>query len=221
MKPCSGLKTGKIGVTSADGPDMKHLLLWVILLSSLSLLSAQNLSGGLVLGFNASQVDGDNDGGFRQIGPSVGGFVQYGLGDRLVLQPEIVFEQLGSVAKGGGFGIRTTHISVPILLSTEIPIDFGDGDREVIVQAGPVIGILLGAKDIFTGVDFSPAYRNSDLRAVAGIGLGFSERWSVVGRYGYSIISFLGAGSRPAYLRTGAPGLFHHYVNFSLRYHLG
>ena len=163
----------------------------------------QNFSGGLVLGFNASQVDGDNDGGFRQIGPSVGGFVQYELGDKLLLQPEIVFEQLGSVAKGGGFGIRTTHISIPIMLSTEIPIDFGDGDRNITLQAGPVKGNLLGAKDNFRGTDNSDTYRKPDLRAAAGASWQFSDRWALVGRYGYSVISFLDGGSRPAYLRTG------------------
>ncbi|MEM7368966.1 MAG: porin family protein [Bacteroidota bacterium] len=183
-------------------------------------LMSQNLSGGLILGFNTSQVDGDADGGFRQIGPVLGGFVNYPLTQKMDLQTELIFEQLGSVSKGRFFAIRTSHISVPILATFPLDIDLGDEKRRLAFQAGPVIGILLGAKDGVSGTDFSTVYRQTDLRVQAGAGYHVSNRWELVLRYGYSVYSFLKGGANPTYLRPGAPGLYHHYVQFSFRYGL-
>ena len=63
------------------------------------LANAQNLNGGIAIGLNGSQVDGDADLGFRKAGLSIGGYVQYSLGESLNLRPEIRFEQLGSRSK--------------------------------------------------------------------------------------------------------------------------
>lgn len=202
---------------------MRTLIIFVCLLTLLGVchLSGQNLSGGIVLGFNTSQVDGDSDGGFRQIGPAVGAYVSYPLSDRMHLQPEILFEQLGSVSKGRFFAIRTSHISVPILLTFPLELDLGDRGQEIELQVGPVVGILLGAKDAVSGTDYSAVYRNPDFRMVAGAGFGLSDRWQALLRYGYSLISFLPGGTTNSFIRPGAAGLYHHYVHLSFRYRLG
>lgn len=195
------------------------LPLWLICFS-FGWSHGQNLDGGIVFGFNASQVDGDADGGFRQVGPVLGGYVSYPISSRMDLQAELIFEQLGSVSKGRFFAIRTSHISLPLLLTYPLEIDLGEEKRQLAFQAGPVIGTLLGAKDGVSGTDFSTVYRNFDLRVLAGAGYQFKNRWNVFLRYGYSIISFLKGGNTPTYLRPGAPGLYHKYVQFSLQYDL-
>lgn len=183
-------------------------------------VAAQNLGGGLALGFNASQVDGDAVGGFRQIGFSLGGFVTYPLNDQLHLQPEIIFDQLGSRDRNGFFSLRTTHISVPLLLAYDLPLDLGDGEQRIMLEAGPVVGILLAARDQNTGADYTNTYTNPDFRAVIGGEYRFTDRWAFHMRWGYSIVSFLRSGPRPIYLSINAPGLYHHYVQFSMRYYL-
>ena len=201
--------------------QFRPIFLFAAFLFLINLSWSQNLSGGIIFGLNASQVDGDSDGGFRQVGPVLGGYVSYPLSDKLQLQPEIIFEQLGSVSKGRFFAIRTSHISVPVLLSYPIEIELEDGNRQLELQAGPVIGILLGAKDGVSGEDFSTTYRSTDIRAVAGGTYQIAERWKLSLRYGYSVISFLKTGTNPNILRPGAPGLYHHYVQLSFRYGLG
>lgn len=183
-------------------------------------IQGQNLGGGLSLGFNASQVDGDGVGGFRQVGLSLGGFVYYDLSDRLRFQPEVLFDQLGSRDRGGFFSLRTQHITVPLLLSLQVPVDLGNGLHDIHFEAGPALGVLLMGRDNYTGADYSATYRNPDLRVLGGFGYDLSARWAFHLRYGYSAISFLRTGNRPIYLRPDAPGLYHHYVTFSLRYHL-
>lgn len=197
-------------------------LLFLLLCLGLALpLPAQNLGGGLILGFNASQVDGDAVGGFRQFGLSGGAFVTYELGDQLHLQPEILYDQLGSRDRGGFFSLRTTHISVPVLLAYTLPMDLGSGAQDITLEAGPVIGILLVARDNNSGADYTNTYTNPDFRAVVGGEYRFSDRWAFHMRWGYSIVSFLRSGPRPIYLSINAPGLYHHYVQFSMRYYLG
>ena len=80
---------------------MKKLILSICFLFILCSLSAQNLGGGLHIGLNGTQVDGDNSAGFNRAGLVVGGFVSYAVSDNFELQPELQFEQLGSANDGG------------------------------------------------------------------------------------------------------------------------
>lgn len=171
------------------------------------------------VGLNASQVDGDLVAGFGKAGLVLGGFVTYELSDRLTLQPEILFEQLGSATQVTGLLLNTNHISVPILLQATIPVDWGNGEQNIQLQAGPVIGILLSAQD--QNRDLTAALNRTDIRAVAGVGYRFTDRWSLLVRWGYSALSFVPTNSTIGQLLApGRSGLFHHYFNFSLRYHL-
>lgn len=182
---------------------------------------AQNLGGGIALGANFSQIDGDTDAGFRQVGLSAGGFVRYQLNDKFFLQPEIIYDQLGSRQRQGFFVIRSHHISLPLLVTTNLGLELSEGRRAIQLEAGPVIGILLGASERLSGEDQTRIYRNPDLRIVGGGSYRFSERWSINLRYGYSIISFLRPNPASNFpLDPNRRGLYHQYVNFSLRLHL-
>ena len=107
---------------------MNRILL-ILLLSPLVAVS-QNFGGGGILGANFSQIDGDTDAGFRQVGLYAGGYVRYELNKRFFLQPEITYEQLGSRQRQGFFAIRSHHISIPLLITTNLGIDLGDETRK-------------------------------------------------------------------------------------------
>ena len=88
-------------------------------------------------------------------------------------------------------------------------------------RSRPVIGILLGASERISGDDQSTIFRNPDFRVVFGGTYRFSDRWSFNVRYGYSIVSFLRRNPPNTFpLDASRGGLFHNYVNLSLRYHL-
>ncbi|RMG31113.1 MAG: hypothetical protein D6730_01685, partial [Bacteroidetes bacterium] len=142
-----------------------------LLLCCLMLLAApahsQNVGGGLILGLNASQIDGDRFAGFQKAGLNIGGFVYYAFSPSLRLQPEIVFEQLGS-ANEQELIIKMNYISVPVLLNITVPLTIGASEQPIEVHAGPVIGILLKATN-FLGDDQTDFFDNTDLRGVVGV----------------------------------------------------
>ena len=191
---------------------MKKLLLLGLLMVGCNLY-AQNVGGGLVLGFNASQVDGDEFRGFNKAGYSVGGFVTYKFTEQFALQPEILIEQLGS-ANQQQLIVQTTSASIPILGNFTVPLDLGESVHEIKVVAGPVIGVLLSARDF--NVDITDRLKRMDYRVVAGIAYRLG-RASLGIRYGYSLNTFAKGTSNVGLFLSGP---YHHYVNFSIRWHL-
>ncbi|MEZ4829459.1 MAG: porin family protein [Bacteroidia bacterium] len=192
---------------------MKNIGLLFLFIGLACGLYAQNLGGGLVAGFNASQVDGDNSRGFNKAGFSLGGFVTYPLNDRFSLQPEILIEQLGS-ANQQQLIVTTTQADVPILLTANVPIELGETTQEIQIVAGPVVGVLLGARDF--NVDITNQLKRVDFRILAGIGYRLGRAGLGI-RYGYSLNTFAKGTYNVGLFLTGP---YHHYVNFSLRWYI-
>jgi hypothetical protein len=193
------------------------LLCWCLPLA----LPAQTFGGGLLAGLNISQIDGDQDLGFRQPGMFLGGFLTYRLKERVALQPEIVFEQLGSRDRLDSlFNLRLNYTSFNLLLQGRINLNLGDSSQqEIVLEIGPAIGYLVGATENLSGRDQSNSFSPVDVRGLVGGTLQMSERWAFSLRYGYSMLSMLrSSGTRPPGTAAGVSGLFHHYLNFSLRY---
>ena len=198
---------------------MYRLLLLLGLLLPLT-LSAQIFGGGVMAGLNMCQIDGDNDVGFRQPGMFLGGFLIYGLQEKLSLQPELVFEQLGSQKRGGGFSLRLNYTSLNLLLQGRIKLNFNDStEQEIRVELGPAVGYQISASEARFGSDETDTFNRVDLRGIAGITLQLSEKWAFALRYGYSLSSIQRSSQgRNFYIDPAANGMFHEYVNFSLRY---
>ncbi|MEM6764636.1 MAG: outer membrane beta-barrel protein [Bacteroidota bacterium] len=195
---------------------MKNLPILLILISVLvTTTHAQNLGGGLHIGLNASQVDGDNSGGFQRAGLIVGGFVSYALSENFEIQPELQFEQLGS-ANDGGLIVKMNYISLPLMANVYVPIELFGKTQDFQFNVGPVIGLLLKAEDLGGEITFLD---NVDYRAMAGITFR-SGNTAVSMRYGYSLTSFAGSTQGFPFLSPGARGVFHNYVSFTLRIYL-
>jgi hypothetical protein len=180
-------------------------------------LPAQNFTGGLSLGMNASQVDGDGATGFNQAGLNVGGFVRYPLTRSVGLQPEIAFEQLGSSADGFRL-LRVSLISVPLMLTTRLPLDLGGEIRQIGVQAGVAGGLMVGARSF--NADVSEYFDRFDLRALGGVSFRATNEIELLFRYGYSLTSFIRGEQNPGFSWLVRRGVFHHYVNLSLRWYV-
>ncbi len=198
---------------------------WCLLLGFFLLLTldghAQGLQGGIHLGGNASQVDGDFSAGFNQAGLSLGAFVLYELNTPLSLQLEMLYEQLGS-ARQGILYLRTHQVSLPVLLRYQLPIELADGKHTVDLQAGLSPGYLFLARSEFVR-DVTDQLMRYDLRTVAGVEYRFSPGSSLLMRYGYSVISFLDttAPLSSNLLGPGKVGLAHNYITLAWRIWLG
>ncbi len=194
---------------------MKHIILVLLFIASFSFLNAQNFDGGLVIGYNISQIDGDAFAGYHKAGASLGGFVSYRLNRTLVLQPEILWDQLGSAGKNVAFSNRFNYISVPLLLKFAIPIQIGPKEHDLQLHLGPVVGVMINARDLITKVDISDNYRGYDVRGVAGATFDVSRRMALCLRYGYSLAPFA-----KGTIIGIARGPFHNYIHFSFRWYL-
>jgi len=197
----------------------KKLLFILFSLLTFTQLQAQYFGGGISVGMNASQIDGDAVKGFNQAGLSLGVFVNYEVGDNIYIQPELIFEQLGSSFEGIVF-VRTSHLSLPLLLKINIPVEIGSNTQAIQLHAGPVLGLLIRARNDI-GNDLSNNLKSYDTRLVAGLSYRLGPGFSFMLRYGYSLGSFIqtNAPASANLLAPGKTGLAHNYVNIAFRVH--
>ena len=88
-------------------------------------IQAQNFGGGVILGFGASQVGGDNLAGFNKAGLLVGAFANTSISELLSFQMEMTFIQKGSDNPNMNDSehkdysqedISSSYIEIPLLL---------------------------------------------------------------------------------------------------------
>lgn len=180
---------------------------------------AQGLAGGLHIGGNASQVDGDQSAGFNQAGLSLGGFLEYDLGENSALSVELLFEQLGS-ARQGILILRNHVFSLPVLYKRHLPIELGKESHIVTLMAGASPGYLFAARS--ESGDVTDLLLRADLRAVIGVEYQLRTSLSLLMRYGYSVLSFLDTSAPLSsnLLGPGKIGLAHNYVTLAARFWL-
>jgi len=200
--------------------DMNRLITLLLILCLPFGLFGQGFTGGAIVGFNASQVDGDNFGGYKKLGYALGLFANYKFNDLLAIQPEIMIEQLGSrevEAAGVPFAARLVYVSANPLLNLNRELNVG-GEYNHAIQffAGPAFGYLLSAKDF--GKQEVTDIRNTDIKVLAGFGYKFGRRLAITSRYGYSIRSFekFPAGSAAVI----GNGWYNHYIQIALQFHI-
>src|SRR5690242_18846381 len=107
--------------------------------------------GGIVAGFNMSQVHGDYLGGFNKLGFVGGGELHINFTQSWFLGMEMLFIQKGSTStpsndQGYEYKLRFNYVEVPVLAS------YNDKDR-LIFQAGLAYGRLFDAKEEINGLD--------------------------------------------------------------------
>lgn len=164
-----------------------HLKKYVLLLSfiaTITVLHAQTFEGGLVAGFNLSQLDGDKLSGFNKIGLSAGGQVKASLSERWALGFQLLYGQQGSSRTRDDDPssiydkIRLNFVEAPVL------IHFTDWKFEV--DAGLVYSRLINYKVTdFTGIDISDNenYRPDVFSVLLGVTfwpgekIGWNFRW--------------------------------------------
>jgi hypothetical protein len=139
---------------------------------------------GIKIGLSMSSFGGDD----RDIekegmpetryGLGAGGFLTFGLGPNLALQPEVLYVMKG--AKFGqdddGFTIKFAYLDVPVLFKYRFPTT---GSTRPSLYAGPVGSIKLTADarliedGIETKYDYSDYVKDSDFGMAVGGGLDF------------------------------------------------
>ncbi|MBV4356195.1 porin family protein [Pinibacter aurantiacus] len=154
---------------------MKRILVICSTLVLFSLGAKSQISYGVKVGFNASNVS--NSDGKTLSGGHVGGLVNYALSKNFALQGEVLYSTQGCRYKAGEFGpfslsLNSTlsYINIPILAQYYFTPGF-------YVEAGPQIGFLTSAKlDNYDPADndghaYKDYFKSTDFSG--GIGLGY------------------------------------------------
>ncbi len=129
----------------------------VVVLAGASVCSAQ-VTGGVEGGINFANVSISGGGisisASNRTGWLIGGFVDVPLAKQVHFQPELLYSSKGATASSDLVGttgtghLRLDYLDIPLLVRFDVPMQ---GSNVVpFVYAGPQIGILLSAKDVFT-----------------------------------------------------------------------
>lgn len=191
---------------------------FVILFSftvSMSFVDAQVIKGGLILGGNLSQVDGDEVYGFKRIGFNVGATAIVPFTEKWSLSIETIFSQEGAYQKPtglienyalyeinpngdtltrfiditGGYDLRLGYVRIPILAHfTDRRLSFGLG-----AQYGRLVyvnEVEQGGMDGFPGYNTTDSlpFKKNDLSLIADIKVRIWKGLYANVRYSYSII---------------------------------
>jgi len=132
----------------------------IVLLSSLLVFAASSLlaqvTGGIKAGLNIANItaeyDGENETSEMFTGFQIGGYLNYNLSDKLIFQPEVLYNKVGGkqseydpdLQMDISAVFKFDYLSFPLNLRYNITDNFS-------LLAGPQIGLLVGAK---TSIDF-------------------------------------------------------------------
>ncbi|MEM0995530.1 MAG: porin family protein [Bacteroidota bacterium] len=172
-------------------------------------LPAQYIGGGLSLAGIASQIDGDQWGGYKKIGYHIGGWATYDFNDWLAMQIEILHSHRGSREVVKDFGqVSLNFIDVPVLLRIR-PLQ--NLPREAWVEVGPSVHYLLSAKTGFNNlkVDQSDNYRRVSGELGLGMGTFLTDHIAFFGRWNIGVTNLS---------RFVRPWFTIHYFSFGFKF---
>jgi len=194
----------------------KYILLIFLLLFSFPVLRAQSIEGGLIAGFNMSQVDGDEVYGFHKYGLNVGALGIVPLKKNFSFSLEILYNQKGSYEPrqstdsiNGSYKLILNYLDVPVM--------FHYTDKDIITFGlGASWGRLVQFAEWEQGTrinwdtKFGP-YIDSDIDALFDVRFRVLKGLKMDLRYSYSMASL-----RTRTFKTGV--VRHQFNNFlSLR----
>ncbi len=157
--------------------------------------------GGLLLGTNFAQVDGDAYAGYHKVGLNVGGIVYTRLSEHTAVSLEILFSQKGArsnvVKKLGGDSLLTNYAIN--LNYAEIPVMFNYFDhRRSHFGAGLSYSQLVGTNEVIEISDNISSinldanaypFRKSDINIIAGGSLHLWKKLFLNARFQYSLLT--------------------------------
>jgi hypothetical protein len=185
-------------------------------------LSAQRFQGGALLGFNASQVDGDTYSGYNKFGFMGGAFVYTKLSDMFDIQMEIKYMGKGASKRSTQldptiYKSKLNYIEIPVLLKVKTK-------SKVDLQGGLGFGYLFSySEEDAYGVlpsDATVPFRPFELSSIIGGTYRFAPKFFVDLRYSYSILSIVKTPP-VAYTYFRHSGVFNNLFSVGLYYTLG
>ncbi len=196
----------------------KFVLLFVITIFSQSLFS-QKFGGNLILGFNASQIDGDQLAGYSKIGFCAGIGTNYELKEPWQINVDFLFSQRGSQSKlfpdeyEPIRKLTLNYIELPVYVSYKDWKIKDEGYYKAEGFAGMSFGRMISTKNSLGEKDINEDhFLKNDLSYLIGAKFNFNKNWGVSFRY---TRGFTKLYKSPI---DGRKSLISYFLNFSVIY---
>ena len=179
----------------------------------------QNFQGGPILGFTATQVDGDTYSGYNKAGVIIGGFVNKKFSEKWSSQLEIKYIQKGSKKKPRNndptyYKLKLDYFDIPVIMQYHYK-------NKIIFETGIAVSYLTKAQEDNDGyglVDADPPFNKFEISALAGANYNITERLIFNLRVSYSMHQIRNHTLRSTmWLRYGQ---FNNVISFSVYYFL-
>jgi hypothetical protein len=204
--------------------NVEKVRLVKIIITALAILQineayGQKFSAAIVLGANASQIDGDGYAGYSKLGLSTGARLMYNLGLKSNLSIEFLYSQRGSRARlfknNPEFGLDQNYAEIPVLFSYDDWYIEKDGYSKVGIDAGLSYGRIINSSSKSVDFDdFIQKAKPNDLSYVVGLRYRYSKALGINFRYTRSLAKMYTNQN----LEYG--GLLGYFLTFRLEYYL-
>jgi hypothetical protein len=138
------------------------------------------VSPGIKIGGNISDLHSDGSASHSKVGLHLGGLAHIHLSDRFALQPEVVYSRQGAKSKASGddISVHLDYLNIPVLFQYM----FANGFR---IQTGPQLGFMLSAKAESGNEtqNVKDGYNSIDLSLPIGVGIITDSGFGVDARY--------------------------------------
>jgi len=168
----------------------KNTLLTIALVFMSVSLSAQQFKAGLIAGVSATQMSGDQLGGYNKAGIVAGGMVSTMLSSKFDLAMEILYFQKGSKKNSNPdkgdftyYRLRLNYFEVPVLLQWKY-------SKRFTFEAGPTVGALLSEEeeDELGIIPNRRPFKKFELGIAGGFKVNFAQKISFTGRIESSVL---------------------------------
>lgn len=149
-------------------------------------INAQNFQSHIIGGVLATQIDGDDFGGYNKPGLFFGAGLSLPLSEKTSFAWDLVFIQKGSRRTTPTFYYlyRLSYLELPIYLNFKVWNNFS-------LQAGGAVGYLVNAR-FSSGFGFTNErfrLRKTDFSGLFGVSYELNKKWSFSARWERSIFS--------------------------------
>jgi hypothetical protein len=200
---------------------MKKYLLFIILLVAFSLVKAQRFNGGILAGFNGSQVEGDSYKGYDKLGAVAGFYVETDIAPAVFAGMEIKFNQKGARKDPTSkdptkYIMRLNYIDLPVYGG------FRTGEWGAIL-AGIQPGYLLSGKEYDAYGEFPPEdqaeFNSFDLQVLLGFQFDFLDYLKADLRFALSVLPIRDKPGDTNYYWQDSQ--FNNVISLALYYQIG
>jgi hypothetical protein len=196
----------------------RNLLILFFLFAAFS-VNAQRFNGGVLVGLNASQIDGDSWAGFYKAGLLAGAFVNTELRDDWSAQLEIKYSAKGAAPHKDHPDypqkVQLNYIDVPVLAAYEAV-------ENLKLEAGLSVNFLFNSRYFngtwYEGGELNGEPNSMETSILAGINYRFFYRFDINIRWNYSLFPIRSEYSGSNY---GEGALSNHVINFGLYFYIG